>query len=470
MPFDLHIKNIGKLADAKLRIGRFTVLAGPNNTGKSFVSKILYSLFDAMNANPAEVQMHRLTAPVRENLHYLQMRQSRIAMRHEASEELSKNSTLASLSNEIRMMEDLIVRCSLDDFDELDRIISDLAGKVKYLLAGFPASLQDLLSIQEDIFPHGFRDSSILEELRESVEELQNALADTNAKTFVLSGIVRRVRENLFQNFQVSNLASLRSIENRSPEVSIDGIGDFTFLNGDIDSRIKQTGLRQLRQYSKVIYLESPAYWKLKSPLENIRISPRYRYTRRERLTGIPGYFYDLAGELRGEYIGEMDFPELYENLTGANVLDGKLVISETGEILFHENKRSFQLSLTATGVINLGILALLIERKILDKESFVFIDEPEAHLHPAWQVVMAEALFELAKGGAHVVVATHSADVLKWLEVHIKKHPDDENLVALNQFPAGAAGGEEQSFADKMAAIKQGLTKPFADLYMEGL
>ena len=44
MAFDLKIKNIGKLADANLRIGQFTVLAGPNNTGKSFVSKI--AVFD----------------------------------------------------------------------------------------------------------------------------------------------------------------------------------------------------------------------------------------------------------------------------------------------------------------------------------------------------------------------------------------------------------------------------------------
>ena len=61
----------------------------------------------------------------------------------------------------------------------------------------------------------------------------------------------------------------------------------------------------------------------------------------------------------------------------------------------------------TAMGIANLGILALLIERKVLDKGSFIFIDEPEAHLHPAWQVVMAEALFDLSRQGANVVLAS---------------------------------------------------------------
>ena len=47
----VRIQNIGKLIDAEISIGKFTVFAGPNNTGKSFVSKLLYSLFNAMNAN-----------------------------------------------------------------------------------------------------------------------------------------------------------------------------------------------------------------------------------------------------------------------------------------------------------------------------------------------------------------------------------------------------------------------------------
>ena len=125
---------------------------------------------------------------------------------------------------------------------------------------------------------------------------------------------------------------------------------------------------------------------------------------------------------------------------------------------------------MTAMGVVNLGILALLIERRTIDRGSFLFIDEPEAHLHPAWQVIMAETLFELAKGGAHVVIATHSADILKWLEVHVKKNPEDQDLIALNKFPANGNATVGQDFGDQIAAIKQELTKPFADLYTAGL
>ena len=80
--------------------------------------------------------------------------------------------------------------------------------------------------------------------------------------------------------------------------------------------------------------------------------------------------------------------------------MGGKIAISKTGDLSFYENGRRFSLPVTAMGIANLGILALLIERKVLDERSFLFIDEPEAHLHPAWQVIMAENLFELSRQG----------------------------------------------------------------------
>ena len=145
------------------------------------------------------------------------------------------------------------------------------------------------------------------------------------------------------------------------------------------------------------------------------------------------------------------------------------MALTEGGSLNFHEDERIHPLSVTATGVANLGILALLIERRVLNENSLIFIDEPEAHLHPAWQAVMAEALFELARQGARVVIATHSMDILKWLEVHVKKHPEHEKLIALNRFPTDDNDPDED-FEIKMAKIMEDLTKPFSDLYLEGL
>ena len=47
MDLELKIKNFGPIDEATIQVGRFTVFAGPNSTGKTFVSKMLYSMLSA---------------------------------------------------------------------------------------------------------------------------------------------------------------------------------------------------------------------------------------------------------------------------------------------------------------------------------------------------------------------------------------------------------------------------------------
>ena len=470
MDFELHIRNIGKLTDANIRIGRFTVFAGPNNTGKSTVSKLLYSLFDAMNTSNAEVYIQNLLHPIRARLNFLMRRRL-----------LRKDDDLYSLSTEIINLPNLFKAFTIEDIGALDKLISNLVVKVKTIQEKVPRTREYIESeemqqqdspVASDSIEYRSRKETkqIFSEIEFELEKLYETLSNTNAEEFINSGIEYEIEENLIENFQVPNLADLKHSEDARSEVNIEGLGKFAFENGNTKLDIDRGGLWKLQQCSNVIYLESPVYWKLKNALENFRISPRYRPRIRRPLSGIPGYFYDLSVALRQKYTGDITFPDLYKKLTSKDILGGKIAISESGDLLFRENGHKFSLSMTAMGVANLGILALLIERKVLNEDTLLFIDEPEAHLHPAWQVIMVEALFELAKGGVNVVIATHSADILKWLEVHVKKNPEYKSMIALNKFPADSSGSEEQDFEDQIASIKQELTKPFADLYTAGL
>ena len=379
-----------------------------------------------------------------------------------------ENSPYFSLVKEIEKLENLADESEIGDLEELSKIIVEVADSASRVRAIFSDIGRYLEAQESGRLPLYL--SIGLEGVEHFLTELEEGSRDKTPEDIVASGIKYKILGNLIRNFQIPEISHLAGMEKTRSEVAIEGIGNIQFSNEEIDSSIWNVGLEHLQQYSRVIYLESPVYWKLKNALETLRIRPRYFPSLRERIDGIPGYFYDLASALKSEYTGDIAFPGLYEKLTGKDVLGGKIAISGGGDLSFQENGRRFSLPITAMGVANLGILALLIEHKVLDEDSFLFIDEPEAHLHPAWQVIMAETLFELAKGGVHVVIATHSADILKWLEVHVKKNPDDENLIALNKFPATGDEAEDQDFVDKIASIKQELTKPFADLYMAGL
>lgn len=407
MSFQIKIKNIGKLGDANIRIGDLTVFAGPNNTGKSFVSKLLYSLFNAINIDPVKDYIDNLMKPVRILLR-------KLIQRIQIADD-SISLLFGEMNEEFKKLENLIKEYSADVHEDLDKII--------------------------------------LIEL--SLENLTN-----------MEKIMRwKIEQNLIQNFQVPKLSDLQDVESTSSEVEIEDFGTFKIIN---EEPLFSINLAQT--YANLIYLESPFYWKLKNALENIRDYPSFRrLDDRERLIGVPEYFYDLARALKFQYTGDMAFSNVYERLISKDVIGGKIGFSETGDLLFREKGRQFPMSLTATGVANLGILALLIERKVVDKGTFLFIDEPEAHLHPAWQVIMAEALFNIAKQGAKVVIATHSPDILQTLKALVKKNPKDQSLIALNQFPADDNIIEED-FETKMENIMHELTKPFSNQYIESL
>ena len=91
-----------------------------------------------------------------------------------------------------------------------------------------------------------------------------------------------------------------------------------------------------------------------------------------------------------------------------------------------------------------------------------------------SWQ----KASLSLSRQGVNVVIATHSADILQWLDVHVKKKPDDEQLIALNQFSVtgfkhssvGNGDKADEDFETKKGKIMHELTKPFSDLYIEGI
>lgn len=452
----LTINNLGPLDDATIQIGDFTVLAGPNNTGKSFVSKSLYSLFDAINANHAIVAFEAIIQPLETLLQLL-----------EKVGYTSEKISLSALREENQKVADIIRESLSADFSQTEREIDKtieiqprLTEAIDRLVDNY-STLIEILKKQEDRFPDILKSLNFFDELKETFSD-----AELVTKFGLHVGLYVKITQNIQENFQVPDPSYLKREKSSPLRLHIEGIGEFNAEKEDYSFRPYPGGIQKLQQHSRVLYLESPIYWKLKEALESLRLNPRFSSSRKQ-MNGVPGYFYGLVSALRMSYPHNDIFQDLHGQL--AQAIGGKIVISDNNELLFQENDKSFPLSQVATGVANLGFLGLLIEKGILDRGTFLFIDEPEAHLHPAWQVIMAKILFELARQGVKVVIATHSVDIIQWLEVHIKKHPDDEELVALNKFPVNNSDVDED-FETKIAKISEELTTPFSDLYIEGI
>ncbi len=94
-------------------------------------------------------------------------------------------------------------------------------------------------------------------------------------------------------------------------------------------------------------------------------------------------------------------------------MLDGR-VVREGTDWYYKQGNSKIGIHQTAEGVKKIAILHRLLGNKTLTPGSVIFVDEPEAALHPTFVVEFVEMLFDLARMGMQVFMASHSYFVLK--------------------------------------------------------
>ena len=118
-------------------------------------------------------------------------------------------------------------------------------------------------------------------------------------------------------------------------------------------------------------------------------------------------------------------------------------------------------------GKTNLGIIEWLFRYKYIGEGSFLIIDEPEVHLHPSWQKKLIFVLYELAKYGINIVIATHSIDIVYALESLIKNNKGAKNRIAINKLPYEEEFNRKD-LKEKIDDIVEDLGEAFSETFFE--
>jgi len=82
-------------------------------------------------------------------------------------------------------------------------------------------------------------------------------------------------------------------------------------------------------------------------------------------------------------------------------------------KIEYHLGKSHMPLHRTSSTVSELAPLFLFLKHEV-SRRSLLIIEEPEAHLHPANQEIMARLIVRLVRNGVHVMITTHSDLLLR--------------------------------------------------------
>lgn len=133
--------------------------------------------------------------------------------------------------------------------------------------------------------------------------------------------------------------------------------------------------------------------------------------------------YYDLVKSLRIK-TAQGNVPEEIKGVgkTLEGVFKGKIVQQFEGsdyKYLYKNGNQKYSMQQTAEGIKKIGILTTLINNGVLNKDTILFIDEPETALHPKAQRELVRILQKISQlSGAQVFIATHSYYIVNQLHV----------------------------------------------------
>ena len=137
-----------------------------------------------------------------------------------------------------------------------------------------------------------------------------------------------------------------------------------------------------------------------------------------EQRFGFDDTYLDLARALRQLPKGGKNYAEFAKSRERLEkILKGKIEFDEhAGRWQFKKGNQKFPIGVTAEGIKKIAILDTLLGNRYIDTDSIVFIDEPEAALHPSAISELLEIVSILSERGIQFFLASHSYFVVKKL------------------------------------------------------
>ncbi|MBR5328450.1 MAG: AAA family ATPase [Paludibacteraceae bacterium] len=385
----LSVKNVGCIKEGNISFNGLTVIAGENGTGKSTLSKMIFSIIKAVS------NISQVTNDSRRQL-------------------LEKYAM--TFYRRINVRERFLV---IADIDELIPVsYRAFYYKIWNLQSG--SRLQDYLSkVKEHILN---REDLSPRTKKLAVKDLEciHELMFNENKSSQLWSEIRYFVESEFMNQITTNGADNSHVEFIWDEANGDGVV-FDVRN----ENMKMVKCSVENTLFDATYVETPLYLPIVDPL---RRSATYIENMRSRMIQpmVPLHVKDIVNkyDLLSNYPQDKSTTDLLKMIM--KIINGKFIYDEKEKtILFKDNKRDeeYMTINVASGVKTFGVLQILLQINAINENKPLLWDEPENHLHPAWQIKFAEMLVLLSKSGIPIVVSTHSPYFIQSIRYYSQKY-----------------------------------------------
>ena len=361
----LFLNNIGKLEPTTIEIDGITIIAGENNTGKSTVGKALFSFFNGFHDIQKQIDESRINS-----IDILLSRLPRRMRNIRVSENISGE----------------IVNNRISDSAELRKLINEALLSNEYSL-----------------------DEKTLDELVARIKEI----LDVKDSELLKSVLTNRINAEF--NGQVANIFneddSKITLEIKSQALSV------TIKDQEVAAVDNPSGMSL---NTEAVYIDDPFV------IDDVYASS-YRYFAYEHKAWLCNKLrkYVSDSNIVNEYITKKKLENVYSRISLA--IDGELVRSNNSIDIGYRRKNDdkvLDIHNLSTGMKTFAIIKMLLMNGTVEENGTIILDEPEIHLHPDWQLVLAETIVLLQNVfGLHILITTHSPYFLRAIQVYSAKH-----------------------------------------------
>lgn len=368
----LTINNIGKLKNAEVVIDGITVITGENDTGKSTVGKVLWSVFNGFYEIDEKVY----------------------------NEKVSELTKIVD-----KLMKEKGYNKITDNFKDFFGIFDRTEEKIAIEL------LKNNKNYSEDeikIIINNYKKDLKIENISNFVQEINETLKISDKE--IIKVIVSRIMNKEFHN-QINAVFSKEKMN----------IGEISLKIKDkeIDLKIENNEISDVQNYflinKETMYIDNPF------------ILDSYDFEDENHQTHLAtNVFSENENSVISEIKVKKKLNNIYQKLN--SVLGGEILENKNSKFVYRKNGEDIDLKNLSTGLKTFVIIKMLLQNGTLEENGTIILDEPEIHLHPEWQLKFAELIVLLQREfGMHILLTTHSPYFLNAIEVFSERHKIDD-------------------------------------------
>ena len=424
----IKLKNIGIIKDSMISLDGLTVITGKNNSGKTTVGKVIYSLFDAV-ANIQRKARSDKCYYVERQLEDLDsilefFRYFRILMREEENNIFANYPAIQWwLSGEYRR------ELSLETMEiSVHKFIDELMELDTAFLANYMYSSKRYVRISKLGSSIDNLKDTLEEQKEKAISLLQKVIVDINKDP----ELIDYARESINQTLKVEFSNQIQPVKapNCKSEIELSDTDTVYFHCGIENNNVINDGtpIFMSSPCKNVYFIDDPFI------LDDVGFRRFYRGSIAEGETffnanRISSHNTKLKAILRSQkklsvfeqnVLGDA-LKEMQRKID--TILPGTFEFSPEGNY-YVQGETKLKISNLATGSKMFSIIKMLLNIGEINSTTMLILDEPEAHLHPMWQNAFAEIMVLLVKElNVNILLTTHSPNFMLALDAYMRKY-----------------------------------------------